>query len=120
LKEIQDHENSSTSIFVSLAVLFVLIATFSYVAISPDIAADGEYSQYAVMFTPSTNYKQAFNHIVRAGGKPIRGGNLEFIMVAASKNPDFKNRVKKQGALFLFNPIILGGCSIEKRPPIKT
>tara|TARA_R110002124_G_scaffold149220_1_gene315045 strand:- start:190474 stop:190824 length:351 start_codon:yes stop_codon:yes gene_type:complete len=113
--ETQGDKDSGKSIFLSLAVLFALIVTFSYVAIYPDISTDGKYSEYAILFPPNTKNTEALNHITRAGGKPVRGTKFEFLMIAVSKNPEFKKQLKKQGALFLFNPIILGGCYIEKK-----
>lgn len=95
--------------------LFFLVSLFAYASIRPQSREDGSNTQYAVMFKPNVSHLNRFKKIVRAGGLPVRHGTFDFIIIVATKQDDFKKTIEKEGAFFVFSPMIRGGCFIDNK-----
>lgn len=102
------------SIGTSCLVICLLVGLLAYASVRPVAAANAE-AQYAVIFTPGTPHIEAITKTIAAGGVPVRTGKFDFIIIATSKNKDFKQSVKKTGAAFLFSAIIKGACSVDNK-----
>lgn len=106
-------KNTALSLCISLSVIFMLVALLTYVAVYPEYSYQEEHNQYALIFSPKTTPSNIYQHIVDADGTPVRGGTFDFVMIAASNNPKFIENIQRLGAIFVFSPIIKGGCLIE-------
>jgi hypothetical protein len=87
----------------------------TYVATIPPEAADNDFTQYAVVFSPKTENTNALQKTIEAGGFPVRSTFFDFIVITASKDHEYPLKVKEQGALMVLSPIIKGGCYIENK-----
>ena len=104
-------------IAISCSVLCCLILIFFWGFLSDLDINQGnlKYNQYAAIFHPTKLRAEVYGDIIGADGVPVRYGVWDFVVVSASQDPDHKNKLYKQGALFVFSPLILGGCnSIDK------
>ena len=90
---------------------FVAVAIFT-LAPALDVDAAGS-AQVAVIFPPWVDVTDGVGRIARAGGRPVRTGRLESIIVAQPDDPHFFEAIDDQGALFVIDPTILGGCLVE-------
>ena len=109
----QGNVNSILSIFISLSVILCLVAILTLVAVYPQYSYTGEQTQYAVVFPPSISPTDIYTQITTSDGTPVRSATFDFIMIAASDNPEFITNIRKLGAILVFSPIIKGGCLIE-------
>lgn len=65
--------------------------------------------QFLVVFTPDRN---AFEEVVYAGGKPVRNGLTDWLIIAqADHSESFLRNVKHRGAILVMDPIVMGGCA---------
>lgn len=102
------------SLYLSLTLLFILSFVFLYPALRISIPKGG-YKQYAIVFFPNVTHLDSFKRILAAGGLPVRDGVFGFIMIAASNDPQFLEKIKSQGVVTVFRPLIEGGCFIESK-----
>jgi len=70
----------------------------------------------AAVFAPGTTLAEAMDHVLAAGGVPLRGGPFANIVVARSDDPDFAVSLQLHGAWLLLDPI-LAGCADLRRLP---
>ncbi len=99
----------------SLSVLVLLVGVLAFVSSYPSYSANSKYEQYAVVFPPDTGYEQAMGEVMSSGGLPVRVGSFDFIVIAASDDRDFTDHVKEKGAVFVFSPLIKGGCITKNK-----
>lgn len=109
----------ASSLVMSIGVLVLLTWVIVYAAVRPTVSYDQAAAQYSVIFGVGTTYQQAYGRVIKAGGIPMRPGTFDFVIIAASADHDFSKKIKKQGAYFVFSPIIKGGCFIENKTPFK-
>ena len=104
-------------IAISCSVLCCLILIFIWGIFSAPISNAGksQYSQYAAIFHPAKLRSEVYSNIIGADGVPVRYGIWDFVAVSASQDEEHKQKLYNQGALFVFSPLILGGCnSVDK------
>lgn len=111
---------SIISIGVSLFVMAILVITLAFFASYASAATDSEYSEYAVMYKLGTPQNEVVKNIIAAGGKPLRSGSVDFIAIAVSDNPNFKQTMYEQGAFLIFSPLIKGGCITKNEAAFKS
>jgi hypothetical protein len=72
----------------------------------------------ALFYPPATTASEAASRAVAAGGRPIRYGQFDWIIVVASDRADrgFAARAHAGGAWALINPMLAGGC-VPDAPP---
>ena len=104
------------SLFV-VAVLVVMLAAFASYPVNDDQSKPFEY---AVMYKLGTSQNEVVKNIVKAGGKPLRSGSFDFIAIAVSDDPDFKQTMYEQGAFVIFSPMIKGGCYTKNEAVFKS
>jgi hypothetical protein len=88
--------------------LFMLVSTFAVAraGLAPRDAAAG----IAVVFAPWVSPAEAMNRVGRAGGRLVRFGAFDSIVIVAPQAPDFARNIKAEGALLLADPVALAGC----------
>jgi hypothetical protein len=77
------------------------------IGLAPREPADG----VAVIFAPWTDAGAALTRAVEAGGRFVRYGGYDFIVVIIPEAPDYVSRVNAAGALFVVDPEALAACS---------
>jgi hypothetical protein len=67
----------------------------------------------ALVYPPTMSSAEAFLRASSTGGRPIRMGRFDWIVVVAPEpnDPDFAARAHAGGAIAIVNPWIAGGCS---------
>ena len=100
-------------------VLVFLVGVLVLVSVQPGGAQEGQLREYAVVFKPGTHYRNGIDKVVRSGGVPVRSGTFEFVLIAASEDEAFLEYVKKQGAIFVFSPLVKGGCFVQNESTFK-
>ena len=103
------------SLLASVVVLLSLVGMFAYASIYPEQELDKDFTQYAVVFSPGMSDLEIFDKIMRSGGRPIRHATFDFIVIVASDQPNFIKSIKEASAIFVFSPIIKGGCLIQNK-----
>lgn len=101
------------SVCLSFCIMCALVGTLCIVSVLPEDETTDSVPQYAVLFAPGTSRAQALLHVVQAGGLPLRGSAFDFIMIAATHNPDFQKNIVQQGAIGVFSSLIKGGCFFD-------
>ena len=92
----------------------IAMATFAGVAVftlAPMAQASFDGSrQVAVIFAPWVSVSEGVTRVAKAGGRPVRTGRLQSIIVAQPDDRRFFDDIHDEGALFVVDPTILGGC----------
>lgn len=107
------------SIFISILFLIGITLIFAYAAVSISPNNDGSFKQYALVFSPNEDHNHIFRQIIKSDGRLVRDGTFNFIKIAASNSPNFHETIKKNGAIFVFSPIVRGGCFIKNKGRFK-
>ena len=102
------------SIISSVIVLLFVVGIFAYASLKLPSKQEADMPQYLIVFPFKTTHMQGINAIIQAKGLPVRTGSFDFLLIAASENPNFAKDIRKQGASFIFSPIIKGGCLIQR------
>lgn len=90
----------------------VVVATLSPVVSAPTASA----SQVAVIFPPWVGLAEAIDRVGRANGLPVRQGLFANTIVVQPRDGRFVTAVRDQGALFVIDPAVIGGCVTAKGP----
>jgi hypothetical protein len=77
------------------------------IGLAPRDPADG----VAVIFAPWTDARAALTRAVEAGGRFVRYGGYDFIVVVIPDAPDYVSRINAAGALLVVDPEALAACS---------
>ncbi|HET8726595.1 MAG TPA: hypothetical protein VFO41_03700 [Alphaproteobacteria bacterium] len=64
----------------------------------------------AVIFPPHFSMLRMADAVARAHGTLVRGGGLPGVLVARSDDQDFSDRLHRQGALLVLDPIVAAAC----------
>jgi hypothetical protein len=72
----------------------------------------------ALLYPPATTATEAAARAVAAGGRPIRYGQFDWIVIVAADRADrgFAARAHAGGAWALINPMLAGGCVPDVSP----
>jgi hypothetical protein len=92
--------------FLASVAIGSLYATIR-IGLSPRYPADG----VAVIFAPWTDAGTALRRAVEAGGRFVRYGGYDFIVVITPEAPDYMSRINAAGALAVVDPEALAACS---------
>jgi hypothetical protein len=64
----------------------------------------------AAIFPPWTSAEHAMAQVARAGGRIVRSGAIDAIVVAQGADADFADRLYAAGAWAVVDPAAWGGC----------
>lgn len=93
----------------------VALAIGSFIALlAVSLVPKQESGQFAVLFHPAMTRDQVFSSVVNAGGRPVREGVFETLIIAAFQEPGFEGRLRRGGALLVFDPLVLGACFVRR------
>lgn len=67
----------------------------------------------AAVFAPWTSRESAFARVVAAGGRVVRQGTLDTILVVHGGNPGLIGRLYAAGAWAVIDPVAFGGCLVK-------
>jgi hypothetical protein len=76
------------------------------IGLAPRDPTDG----IAVIFAPWTDARAALTRAVEAGGRFVRYGGYDFIVIIIPEAPDYVSRINAAGALFVVDPGALAAC----------
>lgn len=92
----------------------IAMATFAGVAVftlAPMAQASFDGArQVAVIFAPWVTVSEGVTRVAKAGGRPVRAGRLQSIIVAQPDSRQFFDDIHDEGALLVIDPTFLGGC----------
>ena len=71
--------------------------------------------QVAVMVAPWQPSSAAMEVVAAAGGRFVRSGFADWVVVASSSRPDFASRLYSAGAWIVADPTAAGACLVEQR-----
>lgn len=71
----------------------------------------------AAVFAPWLSREDAFARAAASGGRLIREGALDTILVVEVDEPATIDRLHRLGAWFVLDPLALGGCLQPTRQP---
>jgi hypothetical protein len=106
-------EGALEGIGVSLLFMMVITLAMTIVAIWPtttDKPDKDAKKQFAVIYAPGTSPVESVQKLIRAGGKPVRYGAFDFIIIGATKDRNFSESAYRHGAWLVFDPAIKGSC----------
>lgn len=66
----------------------------------------------AAVFAPGTGKAAALTAIAEAGGRVVRGGGWDSVLVLQSDEAGFARRLRRAGALLVVDPRSAAGCLI--------
>jgi hypothetical protein len=92
---------------ITMVSVLLIIVVLSIIPSSED---DNELYQYAALFPLNISRTEVFERVVNAQGVPVRDGIISSIIISASYDSNYSNRLYEQGALFVFKPIVRGAC----------
>lgn len=95
--------------FIPAMILLLLSVVASFVA---SVAIIPPNKGYAVLYPPSTSLQENILKAESAGMKVMRAGAFDFLLIV-QEDKGKTNGVKSlydHGALFVFNPLVAGGC----------
>ncbi len=87
---------------------FVGVAMFTLAPMA-EAALDGS-EQVAVIFPPWVDLTEGVARVATAGGRPVRAGRLDSVIIVQPDDRQFIDQVHDQGAWFVVDPQFLGGC----------
>ncbi len=105
-------KDSLITCLVMLSLVFVIVV---FSLIPDDQKNEDGYYQYAVLFPFGQEPTYVFEKIINAGGLPIRNSAFDSLIISASRDPDYSSKLYQQGAVFVFNTAIKGGCVITRK-----
>ena len=97
---------------VWLLLLLVTWITPVGVGLSKAVLADGETGTVIVLFPVGSTPSQNFERIVEAEGAFVGHTWLDQAWIAASYDPGFVGRLKDQGALAVFDTVLLDPAAL--------
>lgn len=66
--------------------------------------------QVGVLFPPWATFEEVAVAVGEAGGRLIRAGSFDNLVVAHAASPQFAEKIAEAGAWAVFDPLVLGGC----------
>lgn len=74
-------------------------------------------TRVAAIFAPWTGADQAIRQVAMAGGRVVRPGLIDAIVVAQGDDADFADRLYAAGAWAVVDPAAWGGCLASGAAP---
>lgn len=116
----------SESALPGLCFIALFLAVISFVtltsaqapaqSLSGNQTNDG-YGVYAYIFPPANSFEHNIRQTIQANAIPVRAGLFRNIVIARTKDPDFKQSALASGVWLVVDPIYAGGCNPEKLGP---
>jgi hypothetical protein len=69
--------------------------------------------QVAAIFAPWTGHEAAFFRAATAGGRVVREGVFDNILVVRAERPGLIDRLYAAGAWLVIDPVAFGGCLVK-------
>jgi hypothetical protein len=74
-------------------------------------------TRVAVIFAPWTSAEQAIARVAQAGGRIVRPGLIDAIVVVQGDDADLADRLHAAGAWAVVDPASWGGCLAGQQAP---
>ena len=74
-------------------------------------------TRVAAIFPPWTSAEQAIVRVAQAGGRIVRPGLIDAIVVVQGDDPDLADRLHAAGAWAVIDPAAWGGCLAGRSAP---
>ncbi len=101
----------SVDFIPALLISVVAFVSTAFMTMAPPAADPSVRPQaMAVVFPPWVDLPTALGRVARADGRALRQGLFGNIVVAVSDDPAFPDMLFANGALFVLDPSVLGGC----------
>jgi hypothetical protein len=101
----------------SSAIAAALLAAASVLAMAALQAQPRDRTRVAVIFAPWTSAGQAIARVAQAGGRIVRPGLIDAIVVVQGDDADLADRLHAAGAWAVVDPAAWGGCLAGQQPP---
>jgi hypothetical protein len=76
-----------------------------------------DHTRVAAIFAPWTSAEQAIARVAQAGGRIVRPGLIDAIVVVQGDDADLADRLHAAGAWAVVDPAAWGGCLAGQQPP---
>jgi len=87
-----------------------ILAAASVLSVAALEAQPRDRMRVAAIFAPWTSAEAAFSRVAQAGGRVVRPGLVDAIVVAQGADADFADRLYAAGAWAVVDPAAWGGC----------
>jgi len=99
------------------AILAAVLAAASVLSVAALEAQPRDRTRVAAIFSPWTSAERAMAQVALAGGRIVRPGLIDAIVVAQGDGVDFADRLYAVGAWAVVDPAAWGGClAIQSAP----
>jgi hypothetical protein len=95
----------------------VVLAAASVVSMAALEAQPRDRMRVAAIFPPWTSAERAMAQVAQAGGRIVRTGAIDAIVVVQGDDTDFADRLYAAGAWAVVDPAAWGGCLASKPAP---
>jgi hypothetical protein len=100
------------------AIATAVLAAASVLSVAALEAQPRDRTRVAAIFPPWTSAAHAMARVAQAGGRVVRPGLIDAIVVAQGDDADFAGRLYAAGAWAVIDPTAWGGCLAgEAAPP---
>lgn len=87
-----------------------VLAAASFLSMAALQAQPRDRARVAAVFPPWTSAEHAFAGVARAGGRVVRSGVIDTIVIVQGDEPDLVDRLYAAGAWAVVDPAAWGGC----------
>ena len=87
-----------------------MLAAASVLSMAALEAQPRDRTRVAAIFPPWTSAEAAVSRVAQAGGRIVRAGAIDAIVVAQGDDADFADRLYAAGAWAVVDPAAWGGC----------
>ena len=99
------------------AIAAVVLTAASVLSMAALQAQPHDRTRVAAIFPPWSSAEQAMTGVAQAGGRIVRPGVIESIVVVQGDDPDLPHRLYAAGAWAVVDPAAWGGCLADASPP---
>ena len=99
------------------AIAAVLLAAASVLAMAALQAQPRDRTRVAAIFPPWTSAEHAFAAVAQAGGRIVRPGIIDSILVVQGDDANLPDRLYAAGAWAVIDPAAWGGCLAVQPAP---
>jgi hypothetical protein len=101
----------------SSAIAAALLAAASVLSMAALQAQPRDPTRVAAIFAPWTSAEQAIAQVAQAGGRIVRPGLIDAIVVVQGDDADLSGRLHAAGAWAVVDPAAWGGCLAGEPAP---
>jgi hypothetical protein len=99
------------------AFVAIVLAAASVLCMAALQAQPRDRTRVAAIFPPWSSAEQAMTGVAQAGGRIVRPGVIESIVVVQGDDSDLPHRLYAAGAWAVVDPAAWGGCLADASPP---